>query len=281
MNLEFVKGTPYFTKINKVNKQYDYLTEDIETDVVIVGGGVTGSILGYYFSKNNINSVILEKNIIGHESTSITTALLQYELDSTAEMLKEYTTCENIIKSYKLGLKALNEIKEFVNEYGNNFDYKVRDALLYSDNTLDIEEIKAEYLTRKESGFPVEYITEENNPFKFSLKVGVLSKEGGAEIDPYKFTNELLKVSVKKGLRVYENTEVVDVKYNENEVEIITRYGHKVRGKIVIVATGYNTNLFTDRKFGTTTETFNIVTKPIDNLDENYNGTLIRDNKVP
>lgn len=281
MNLEFVKGTPYFTKINKVNKQYDYLTEDIETDVVIVGGGVTGSILGYYFSKNNINSVILEKNIIGHESTSITTALLQYELDSTAEMLKEYTTCENIIKSYKLGLKALNEIKEFVNEYGNNFDYKVRDALLYSDNTLDIEEIKAEYLTRKESGFPVEYITEENNPFKFSLKVGVLSKEGGAEIDPYKFTNELLKVSVKKGLRVYENTEVVDVKYNENEVEIITRYGHKVRGKIVIVATGYNTNLFTDRKFGTTTETFNIVTKPIDNLDEIYNGTLIRDNKVP
>ncbi|MDO4536168.1 MAG: FAD-dependent oxidoreductase [Clostridium perfringens] len=281
MNLEFVKGKPYFTKINSIEKQYNYLTEDIETDVIIVGGGVTGSILGYYFSKNNINSVILEKNIIGHESTSITTALLQYELDSTANVLKEYTTCRNIIKSYKLGLKALNEIKEFANEYGNNFHYKVRDALLYSDKILDIEEIKAEYLIRKENGFPVEYITEENNPFRFSLKAGVLSKSGGAEIDPYKFANELLNVSIKKGLKVYENTEVVDVKYNKEGVDVLTRYDHKVKGKIVIVATGYNTNLFTDRKFGTTTEAFNIVTKPIDNLEKIYNGTLIRDNNVP
>ena len=51
MPLENVYGDPIFTKINKVKKQYEYLTEDIETDVVIVGGGVTGAILWYYFSK--------------------------------------------------------------------------------------------------------------------------------------------------------------------------------------------------------------------------------------
>ena len=45
--------------------------------MIIVGGGVTGSILGYYMSKNNINCVVLEKNIVGYGSTSITTALLQ------------------------------------------------------------------------------------------------------------------------------------------------------------------------------------------------------------
>ena len=49
----------YFAKINKILKQYDYLTEDIETDVIIIGGGVTGSILGYYFSKKNIDTVII------------------------------------------------------------------------------------------------------------------------------------------------------------------------------------------------------------------------------
>lgn len=97
MDLQFVKGDSLFAKINKVIKQYNYLTEDVETDVIIVGGGVTGSILGYYFSKNNINSVILEKNIIGYGSTGITTALLQYELDGTVRELEQYTTTENVI----------------------------------------------------------------------------------------------------------------------------------------------------------------------------------------
>lgn len=77
MNLEFVKGEPFFVRINKIKNKYEYLSEDIDTDVIIVGGGVTGSILGYYMSKNNINCVVLEKNIVGYGSTSITTALLQ------------------------------------------------------------------------------------------------------------------------------------------------------------------------------------------------------------
>lgn len=76
MDLEFVKGEPIFARINKIENKYDYLSEDIDTEVIIVGGGVTGSILGYYLSKNNIDCVVLEKNIVGYGSTSITTALL-------------------------------------------------------------------------------------------------------------------------------------------------------------------------------------------------------------
>lgn len=34
MNLQFVQGDSFFAKINKILKQYDYLTEDIETDVI-------------------------------------------------------------------------------------------------------------------------------------------------------------------------------------------------------------------------------------------------------
>ena len=117
MTLQNVHGDPIFTKINKHKKQYEYLTKDIDTEVIIVGGGVTGSIVGYYFSKNNIPAVILEKERIAHGSTSITTSFLQYELDSNAKELEEYTCIDNVIISYKLGLKALDELDEFIKEY--------------------------------------------------------------------------------------------------------------------------------------------------------------------
>lgn len=280
MNIQYVQGECIFTRTNKLTKQYEYLTEDIETEVIIVGGGVTGAILGYYFTKNNISAVILEKARIAHGSTSITTSLLQYELDSKAMELKTYTSLDNIIRSYKLGVKALDEIEEFINEYGNTCDFKRTDSFLYTAKNLEKKEIEEEYKIRKEAGFPVELINQQNNPFSFDVKAGVLSKGGGAQFDPYRFTHALLDASSKKGLRIYENTKVVDVKYDEGGVTAETIYGHKVKGKIVMVATGYNTGLFTKRAFGTKTTAFNIATKPIKNIEDIYKEVVIRDNET-
>lgn len=279
MEVNFVQGIPFFTNINKVEKQYNYLTEDIETDVIIVGGGVTGSILGYYFSKEGINSVILEKERIAHGSTSITTSLLQYELDSNIMALTEYVSVEHVINAYKLGIKALDEIEKFIKEYGNKCDYIKRDTLLYTAKKLEKEELYREYELRKQNGLNVKFISEEENPFSFDLKAGIYAVEGGAEIDPFKYTHHLLEAAYNNGLRVFENTPVVDVKYYDNYVEAITSYNHKVRGKIIIIATGYNTKLFTKRNFGVKTYAYNIVTKPLKNIDGWLNNVLIRDNE--
>ncbi|NEU06364.1 NAD(P)/FAD-dependent oxidoreductase [Clostridium senegalense] len=281
MNTQYVQGDCIFTRINKTIKQYEYLTEDIDTEVIIVGCGVTGAILGHYFSKNNINCVILEKSRIGHGSTSITTSLLQYELDDNAMELKSYTSIENIIRSYNLGIKALDEIEEFINEHGNKCDFKRVDSFLYTDKKLENKEMKEEYYIRKEAGLPVKFIDEDNNPFLFDVKGGVIGKNGGAVLDPYKFTQHLIEVSCEQGLRVYENTEVLDVQYSENDVTVETVYGYKVKGKIIIAATGYNTGIFTKRAFGTKTTTFNLATKPIDNIENIYKNVIIRDNKDP
>ena len=281
MPLENVHGDPIFTKINKVKKQYEYLTEDIETDVVIVGGGVTGAILGYYFSKANIGAVILEKERIAHGSTSITTSLLQYELDSNARELEEYTTLDNVITSYKLGLKALDEIEEFIKEYGNKCKYEKKDTLLYTSKECEVKEMKEEYEIRKNAGIDVKYISEENNPFSLDLKAGVYGVNAGAQLDPYEYTHQLLDVSCNMGLKVYENTEVMEIAYGKDEVEIITSFGYKVKAKKVIIATGYNTQRFTKRNFGMKTVTYNIATKSVKSFDGWFNKVLIRDNCDP
>ena len=278
---EYVKGNPIFTSINNRNKQYPYLTEDLETDVVIVGGGVTGSICSYYMSKNNIKSVQIEKGRIAHGSTSVTTSLLQYELDENASKLIETIESKDIVRAYELGLCALNEIEKFVDEYGNKCDYIKRDTLLYTAKNLEKNNIKEEYKVRKENGFDVEYIDELDNPYTFDLKAGLLSKNGGAEIDPYKYTNHLLEVSIKNGALVYENTKAQKIEYLNEGVIVHTVYGYKIKAKKVIVATGYNTSLFTNKNFGIKYNTFNIATKPLKKIIGWKDNVLIRDNSDP
>lgn len=193
--------------------------------------------------------------------------------------LTENVSLDHAINSYKLGVKALDEIEKFIKEYGNKCDYIKRDTLLYTAKKLEIEELYQEYKLRKENGFNVKFINEDDNPFSFDLKAGVYGIEGGAELDPFKYTHHLLEVACNNGLRVYENTPVIDVKYNKDYVEAITSYNHKVRGKILVLATGFNTKLFTDRNFGVKTYTYNIVTKPLKNIEGWFNNVLIRDNE--
>lgn len=281
MDLHYTQGKAIFTNINKVQKQYPYLVEDIDTDVVVIGGGVTGAIVSYYMSTAGINCTLLEKTRIAHGSTSITTSLLQYELDSNVRELEQYTSLENVIGSYKLGVKALKEIDEFINEYGNLCNYEKRDTLLYTNKQLEIGEMKEEYQIRKNAGFKVDFIDAKSNPFSFGLKGGVYSYEGGAELDPYKYTHHLLEVAHKKGLKIYENTEAIKINYLENGVEVETIYGNKIKAKKVILATGYDTDRFSSRNFGVKTVTYNIATKPLNALEGWFNKVLIRDNNDP
>ena len=70
-------------------------------------------------------------------------------MDSNARELEEYTTLDNVITSYKLGLKALDEIEEFIKEYGNKCKYEKKDTLLYTSKEFEVKEMKEEYEIRK------------------------------------------------------------------------------------------------------------------------------------
>lgn len=276
-----VQGKPYFTNINTEFKQYKYLSKDETTDVLIIGGGATGALVSHYLTKDNIKCMLVEKSRIGHGSTSVTTSLLQYELDDNLASLQQYTSFENGLKSYKLGLKALCDLKDIISTQGNYCDYKITDSLLFTNKSIEEKEIFEEYHYRKEAGFDVQFIDSLSNPFEFDIKAGILSKEGGAVLDPFKFTHQLLANAEENGALIYENTLINKIIYKEDYVEAYTEYGHKITCKYIICSTGYDISLFTHKPYGTKYITYNIVTSPLANFDPQLKEVIIRDNCSP
>ncbi|RPI54217.1 MAG: FAD-binding oxidoreductase, partial [Acidobacteria bacterium] len=53
----------------------------IDTDVVIVGGGITGAICAYLFANAGIRVALLEAKVVARGSTAASTALLMQEPD--------------------------------------------------------------------------------------------------------------------------------------------------------------------------------------------------------
>ncbi len=50
-------------------KEFSKLEKDLNTDVVVVGGGITGLSTAYYLTKNGFNVCVLEKNRIASHAT--------------------------------------------------------------------------------------------------------------------------------------------------------------------------------------------------------------------
>ena len=281
MDTKIVQGDAYFTRINELPRQYPYLTSDVETEVIIIGGGVTGAIVGYYLTKAQIPTVLLEKGRLAHGSSAITTALLQYELDSNAaELLADFSP-DKVEAAYRLGLEALEALSSIIEDCGNRCCYTPADSVLYTQKREQVGLIKEEFRYRQSLGLPVSFFSEGAAPFPFPTQAALIAKGGGAKLDPFLFAHQLLEEGTLRGLRVYENSEAVNIQYNADHVIVETVYGHRVKGQLLICATGYDTSLFGTRAFGTKSTTFNIVTKPIPNLEEILDQSLFRDNEDP
>ena len=68
--------------VDTVNiKEFPKLKSDIETDILIVGGGLCGILTAYKFSKKGYNVVVVEKDRIGMGITKNTTGVVTAQHD--------------------------------------------------------------------------------------------------------------------------------------------------------------------------------------------------------
>jgi glycine/D-amino acid oxidase-like deaminating enzyme len=57
------------------------LKNDIQTEIAIIGAGISGSLVAWYLCKAGFKVTIADRRHAGMGSTAANTALLQYELD--------------------------------------------------------------------------------------------------------------------------------------------------------------------------------------------------------
>lgn len=275
---EYVKGKPYFCDVCDKIKSYPYLDKNVSCDCLVVGGGIDGAITAYYLTKSGIECLLIDKNRLGFMNTCCATALLEYQLDEHARDLKKFFSRDDVVGVYKLGLNAINDIDPIINELGNFCHYSKRDTLIFSTKNKDKKEILEEYNFRKDYGFDVKYIDEENNPFPFLVKSALLSKNGGAEFNPYLFEKQLIDFLDSK-IGIYENTEAKEIIETYYGFKVITNYGKEIKCKYLVCSTGYNSHIFTKKRLCEKFVSYTIVSKPLShNL---WDRTLLQDNSQP
>ncbi|MFN0082361.1 MAG: hypothetical protein ACKVOM_07545 [Ferruginibacter sp.] len=75
------------------------LQNDIHTDVVVMGGGISGALMSYYFTNAGVDYIVVDGRTLGLGSTCTSTALLQYEIDTPLCELQNMVGLYNAVRA--------------------------------------------------------------------------------------------------------------------------------------------------------------------------------------
>jgi len=246
MNL--VSGYPFWLIKDGLLFNYPALQDSINTDVLIIGGGISGALTAYHLTNAGVNCVVVDSRTIGLGSTCASTSLLQYEIDTPLSELIDKVGEKNAVLSYKLCEEAIAKIGA-IDKKIHCREFENKKSLYYAANKKDIALLKREFNIRKANGFKVSFLDEGSLKEDYGIVVpGAILSETAAQTDAYKFTHALLQYCKKKGVDIYDRTDVVDILHLRNSVLVTTANGCKIKAKKLIYATGYEAVNYIDKK---------------------------------
>ena len=79
--MDLKSNEPFWLVKNGILNSYPSLKETVECEVLVIGGGITGSLIAHQMVKDGYETVLIDRREIGNGSTSATTSMLQYEID--------------------------------------------------------------------------------------------------------------------------------------------------------------------------------------------------------
>src|SRR5579863_4248749 len=160
---------PFWLLKNGILGYYPSLRENINTDVAIIGAGITGALVAHHLLNAGLSVSVFDKRHVGAGSTAASTSLLQYEIDTPLHKLSKMTGEKNAIASYKLCLQSIDDLGKICAKLKMPVDFEFKKSVQYASYKKDVAELKTEFNLRKKNGFALSYLTEDEIKKKFGF----------------------------------------------------------------------------------------------------------------
>lgn len=268
---------PFWLVKDGLKHSYPSLREDIETEILIIGGGITGSLLAHQMIKDGYKTVLVDRREIGNGSTSATTSMLQYEIDVALFKLSEMIGQEGAEKAYWACYDSIDDLQKIAKEVKSDCGFKKKKSLYFAALKKDVPLLKKEFEARKTAKFPVKWLSEEEIKKQFKIENtfgGILSEQGGS-IDAFCLAHDILHYNYKKGLHIFDKTDIIKFDYKKNGVMATTDYGNTIKAKKVIFCNGFESTEIIKDKFVNLLSTYAIVGEQYEKDHKELNDLLV------
>lgn len=275
MNLK--SNEPFWLLKNGLIATYPSLKSDEKCDVLVIGGGITGSLIAHQMVKDGYETVLIDKRELCNGSTSATTSMLQYEIDVPLYELIELIGEKGAVASYKACSEAIDTIESLSGKIHSKAGFKRKKSLYFASKKKDAEWLKKEYEARKNAGFEVKWLNADQilEDFGFENTYGGILSKQGASIDAFLFAHELFAHNIRKGLKIFDKTEMVEVEHHKGFNIVKVDSGFQIRAKKIIYCIGYESKTLLKENFVNLKSTYAVVSEVDKDKFKNIANTLV------
>lgn len=262
-----LKGSNFWHASTDKVDYYPALKKDLETDVCIVGAGMSGALIANTLAKEGFKVVVIDKGQPGHGSSNGNTGIIQYNSDRS---LADFIKIEGEQKAkdfYQLCHDSMIKLGEIVEDLGEDVGYQKIESVYITPNDEDYEMFFEECEALQQHNFPAQYKTQEElfKDYDLVAKHGIVT-QNDAMINPYKMIQALHRQNTKLGVKVFGNTYVSQAsKKNKKEmIEVVTENDHVIKTNHLIFCTGYMESYDSLKDRDELHSTYSMVTNPIE-----------------
>lgn len=207
---------------NTKNTGFSRLEGNKKTDILIIGGGITGILCAYMLKKSGVDCILTEATYICDGITKNTTAKITLQHGLIYDKFINKYGEESARLYLEAQKKACEEYKMLCRDI--DCDYELKDSYVYSLKNRKAIENEVKALNRL--GLNAEFVGSPALPFETAGSVRIKEQ---AQFHPLKFL-----YAIAKDLPVYENTRVLELM----PYKAITQHG-EISCKKIIVATHF------------------------------------------
>ena len=213
-------------KLNKTKQ----LTKDIKTDILIIGGGITGVSIAYHLKNSPYKICLVDKGTIGCSTTSKSTGKLTFLQSDIYNKIANIYNEDIALKYLKSQRHALNIIKQIIEDNNIDCDFTPTNSIVFTIKK--INSLKKQYKFLKQN-INIKEVDFNKYNSKYAIQVNDTYL-----INPLKYVNELKKILLENHIDIYEDTQIIKYTKKNNNYICKTR-NNTITAKIIIIANHY------------------------------------------
>ena len=212
------------------DKKYGVLNEDVETDVLIIGGGITGISTLYHLRDSKLNVMLVEQNKIGYSTTGNSTGKLSFLQNDLLDKIRNSFDEKSLGLYLNSQIDAINMIKSIIDKEHIDCDLESSKSCIYTNKDSEIDKVKDLERVLNKYKIKTNVIIPNYVKSKYAIEVS-----GTYLIHPIKLLYGLLK---NNDYPIYENTSIKRIDKCDDGYLCHTD-NHVIKAKKVVLASHY------------------------------------------
>lgn len=212
----------YLLKSTKETKSFNH----ISTDILIIGGGITGLTTAYFLKDKHKKITLIDKGNIGAAITSKTTAKISYLQQDIYRKLTKLHSSEVAYKYYQSQKEAITLITDIIKDNHIQCDLEKVSSILFTKDKNNLNKLQQERQILSSYGVKTEDYQDDFIKYGFSVS-------DTYTFNPIKYLNSLKDI-ISKYTTIYEHTLASSIKKVDDYYLVSTDKGTIKTNDIVI-----------------------------------------------